>query len=92
FEVDVYVALDEDGLFEAAGIVFDVDMSVSMKLEEMTISGTVAFKGGYSMKATSSTAKLPEGIATDSEYLPFDIESMLGGMGGIIGSGSKYPM
>ncbi len=95
FAVDVYVALDEDGLFEAAGIVFDVDVSVSMNSEILTLSGTIVLKGGYSIKASKSTAKLPDGIATDSEYVPFDVESLLGGMGGIggfIGSGSKYPM
>lgn len=95
FALDIYVALDDDGLFEAIGIVFDIDASVSMKSEEVTLSGTVAFKGGYSIKASKSTAKLPDGIATDSEYQDFDIDSLLGGMGGIggfIGSGSKYPV
>lgn len=95
FEVDIYVALGADGMFEAAGITFDIDMTASINAGAYSMSGKIALEGGYSLKATSSTATLPDGIATDSSYLPFDIDSLLGGMGGmggIIGSGSKYPV
>lgn len=95
FEVDLYVSLDENGMFEAAGIVFDINIEMSVATVDVGMAGTIVLEGGYSLKATGSTAKLPAGIATDSSYQPFDMDSLLGGMGGIgglIGAGSKYPV
>ncbi|MDE5548148.1 MAG: hypothetical protein K2J30_04045, partial [Clostridia bacterium] len=95
FEIDFYLSFNEDGAFEAVGVVFDIDVDMSVAMVDVAMAGTIALEGGYSFKVTNSTAKLPDGIATDSSYVPFDIDSLLGGMGGIggiIGSGSKYPM
>lgn len=86
FEVDVYLSFDEDGMFEAAGVVFDIDMSVSFATTEFALGGSLVLEGGYSVKATDSAAKLPAGIANDTEYVPFDPEALLGGL---IGAGSS---
>lgn len=90
FAVDFYVAFDKDGMFEGTGIVYDVDMSLQTVTEMGAVSGTVVLKGGCSLKATDKQARLPEGIATDDSYKPFDAEEMLKKIFGF-GAGAPAP-
>lgn len=91
FGIDVYIAFDENGMFEAAGIVFDVDISMQIASSEVAVGGRVISEGGYSLKVTDKQAQLPEGISTDNSYKPMDLNSILGPIMGGIGGGSSAP-
>lgn len=86
FKIDIYLAFAEDGSFTAAGVVYDIDMSLSVTEQGVNMSGTIVLKGGTSVKTTDSVAQLPEGIETDAAYTLVSLDSLIGGgMGGIGG-------
>lgn len=91
FEIDVYVAFDENGMFEAAGIVFDIDISLQIASSEVAVGGRVIYEGGYSVKVTDKQAQLPDGISTDKSFKPLDMNDILGPIMGGIGAGSPAP-
>ncbi len=77
FNVDVYLAFAESGLFEKAAI--DLDIDVKVKGEVLTTllqetgadfkDSTFAVKGGLYFSTYDGSVSLPEGIATDETYV-----------------------
>lgn len=82
--LDFYLSIDKDGLFEATSIVADIEAS-SAQSTTATAASTVKLEGYMSLKVNSNvTPEIPETLKTDkaymdiTSYLPIIIEGMIG--------------